>query len=445
MSNKTFIEDNPKYRFHVIQRLNKTFLFDEYYSRIAQIPSRTSTEHVLRKLYASPDEWDNLFPRSSKPIKPIIPVKPVLPNLDDLHLIVANTCNMKCIYCVTDKGNYGNGSRCGLMDEAVAKDAVSYFINELCAKPTAKIVFYGGEPLLNWKTIKEVMQYGERIAKKKNIRIKFGLTTNGTLFTPSIVRFLARSNVGGLITIDADDQEVHDGLRPLVGGGGTFQGIIKAIKHYPQLVKIFTPRATITSRNTELLRYAKYFHSLGFETGYFGPVLSLNPKLMIRPRHMRKVDHEFEKLLRWNISQMKKTGRVFDYGFRSIIDDIINVERTRFCFGGYDTITVTHDGDIYACEGLAYRQDFKLGNIYQGIDSERHLKFLNKPPASYISKYNNCWASNYLGECYHASYCRRNSTSALKTGCEWTKSLLENALVLYYEIQKSFDVIRKKL
>jgi sulfatase maturation enzyme AslB (radical SAM superfamily) len=437
-SNTFPAERDSKLRYHIIERLGKRFIFDDYFTRVAPIPRGVATKTILSNLVKAPDEWDRLLPQSSKPVFRQACSSLPTPVFRSLSLCISNSCNLNCNYCWT-KERFSKPRECGLMSEGMAKDAVDYFINELCATDEAFISFTGGETLLNWKTIQAVAIHAKKIAQRKKIKITFSINTNGTLFTSSIVKFLIKYKFEGIVTIDSDTQKVHDRLRPYVGGRGSFHTIIEAIKKHPSLVKIFVPRFTMTRHNTNILKYAQYFHSLGFSSVDFNIVLSRNKNIVIESKLLKKIDQEFEKLLHWNIEQMKRSGRILDLGFAGRIASLRRGITVECCFGGYNQICITHDGNIYPCIWYAHNPKYRIGTLSTGIDHDRQLRVLTSLQRPWTRGVRYTWSGYNIEGCpYFNDYFYKNDPNGKKIYLSIMQSQLENAIVLYYEIQKRF-------
>lgn len=161
--------------------------------------------------------------------------------ISDLVLMVEQGCNLKCLYCYGGEGEYNNK---GKMSFKVAKEAIDFLIKHCGTRKYISIVFFGGEPLLNLKLIKEIVAYIEELKKETDIQIAMNMTTNGTLLTEEIADYCLEKKIGIKISIDGP-KEINDRCRGYKDGAGSYQDVLKNT-HNLRNMGMVSARATIT-------------------------------------------------------------------------------------------------------------------------------------------------------------------------------------------------------
>ncbi len=325
-------------------------------------------------------------------------------NLKSLCLLVSQTCNMKCDYCFVDEGSYGKENR--LMTSKVAKDSIDFLIKNSKNK-NIEIDFFGGEPLLNWEVIKETIIYGLNESKKNNKNLRFSLTTNGTLLTDDKINFLNENKISLIISLDGP-KEVNDKFRKFKNGNGSFDFIYPKVNN---LIKKrdsgYYIRGTFTEETKSIFNSAKYLFENGFQNISLEPVVieEVNP-LKIKKESLKKIKKEYEKLGEYIFNERKKGNNLNFYHFLISLDEGPCLGKMSFgCGAGVEYLAVDSTGDLYPCHFLTEFDEFKMGNIYTGIDENLKKYFMNLNDLSKKPKCSNCWAK-YLcgGGCIAHSY-----------------------------------------
>jgi len=152
-----------------------------------------------------------------------------------IALLVAQECNMSCIYCYGQGGGYGGG---GMMSEETAFKAVDWLMENSKKAERVNVSFFGGEPLLNFTLIQKVVEYAKDAAHGKGKKVTFSITTNATLFTDEIISFMSREKIYPLVSFDGT-LETQNRQRPFKGGRGSYEtvraNIRKLLEVYPRL------------------------------------------------------------------------------------------------------------------------------------------------------------------------------------------------------------------
>ncbi len=350
-----------------------------------------------------------------------------------LCLNVAHECNLRCGYCFAGTGSFG-GER-GLMSPEVGKEAVKFLIENSGTRRNLEIDFFGGEPLLNPTTIKEVVYYGEEEAKRRRKDLRFTITTNGVLLDGKVSEFLSEHNIRAVLSLDGRP-EINDKMRHFPNGKGTYEFIMPNIKRFTTCYEelYYSVRGTYTRYNLDFAEDIRYLVGLGFNKVSVEPVVgSPTDEYALREEDLPRLEEEYEKLTRFYIESAQK-GRPFSF-FHFDIDldgGPCLPKRLSGCGAGNEYLSVTPKGDLYPCHQFIGREDFLLGNVFTGIkeshicDEFRRAYVYNKPKCA------ECWARFYCGGGCHANAHLTNGNifEPYELGCALMKKRLECALLI---------------
>jgi uncharacterized protein len=157
--------------------------------------------------------------------KPVMAGEPVI---KAMCLHAAHDCNLRCSYCFASTGDF-KGER-GLLDLETGKRALEFLIQHSGHRRNLEVDFFGGEPMMNFEVVRQLVQYGRELEKKHNKRFRFTITTNGLLLDDEALEYINREFVNVVISIDGRP-EVHDYLRKTRTGSGSYEHILpKAVK-----------------------------------------------------------------------------------------------------------------------------------------------------------------------------------------------------------------------
>ena len=195
------------------------------------------------------------------------------PVVKALCLHIAHDCNLGCKYCFAQEGEY-HGRR-AIMSYEVGKKALDLLVKESGSRKNLEVDFFGGEPLMNWEVVKQLVEYGRSLEEKYDKKFRFTLTTNGMLLDDEILEF-ANKEMGNLVLSIDGRKEVHDFMRPTRGGSGSYDKIvpkfIKAAESRNQMN--YYVRGTYTHYNTDFCEDVLHLADLGFEQISVEPVVA---------------------------------------------------------------------------------------------------------------------------------------------------------------------------
>ena len=348
-------------------------------------------------------------------------------------LHIAHACNLGCKYCFAGKGEY-----CGpaaLMSYQVGKDALDYLVKHSGNRHNLEVDFFGGEPLMNWDVVKDLVAYGRSIEKEHNKRFRFTLTTNGTLLNDDILEFANKEMSNLVLSIDGR-KEVHDNMRPFRDGRSSYDEILpkykKAAESRDQMN--YYVRGTYTHFNTDFAADVLHLADEGFQQISVEPVVAQPEEPYALTEEDIPVLLEQYDILADEMLKRRKEGRGFNF-FHFMIDlegGPCVYKRLSGCGAGCEYVSVTPWGDIYPCHQFVGQEDYKLGSIYDGIQKkDLQKKFhdcnvYSKPDCS------NCFARYYCsGGCMaNSQHFTGDIYGAYKVGCELQRKRIECAIML---------------
>ena len=325
------------------------------------------------------------------------------PRLYALSLAIAQKCNMGCSYCYADQGSFGGPSKNMTIESAIK--AINLLLQDCPEGGSVQLTFLGGEPLFNRKAIREAVDYAERKAKEKNIVVKFSITTNGTLLTEEDAEFFEAHAFAVTISLDGL-KEVHDSQRPMKGGKGSFDLIMKNIRpllEFQQNMQV-SARVTITAENTNLGEALDEFIRMGFHSVGFSPLLrSSNGKgemssesLTVMLENMIACGLNFEK----NVLAGKR------YPFLNMVNALKEISKGTHrpypCGAGAGYMGVSADEELFACHRFVNEDAGYMGDLDKGINKDTQNQWLASRHVHTQEPCSKCWA-RYLcgGGCHH--------------------------------------------
>ena len=350
-----------------------------------------------------------------------------------LCLHIAHDCNLACRYCFAEEGEY-HGRR-ALMSFETGKKALDFLIANSGNRRNLEVDFFGGEPLMNWQVVKDLVAYGREQEKIHNKNFRFTLTTNGVLLNDEIMEF-ANKEMGNVVLSIDGRKEVHDHMRPFRKGAGSYDLIVPKFQQFAESrhQDKYYVRGTFTHYNLDFSEDVLHLADLGFKQISVEPVVA-EPKepYAIREEDLPKLFEEYDKLAVEYIKR-KKEGRGFNF-FHFMID--LNqgpcvAKRLSGCGSGTEYLAVTPWGDFYPCHQFVGQEDFLMGNVDTGItrtDIRDEFKLCNVYAKE---KCRDCFARFYCsGGCAANSYNFHGTiTDAYEIGCEMQKKRIECAIMI---------------
>ncbi|WP_349946308.1 thioether cross-link-forming SCIFF peptide maturase [Lacrimispora sp. BS-2] len=350
-----------------------------------------------------------------------------------LCLHIAHDCNLACKYCFAEEGEY-HGRR-ALMSFEVGKKALDFLIANSGNRRNLEVDFFGGEPLMNWDVVKQLVEYGRKKEKEYNKNFRFTMTTNGVLLNDEIMEFCNREMSNVVLSLDGR-KEVNDNMRPFRNGKGSYELIVPKFQKFARLreTKDYYIRGTFTRHNMDFAKDVLEFADLGFTSMSIEPVVAQpEEEYAIREEDLPQILKEYDDLAVEYINRQKE-GKGFNF-FHFNID--LNqgpcvAKRLSGCGSGTEYLAVTPWGDFYPCHQFVGEEKFLLGNVDTGVtNSEIRDEF----------KLCNVYAKDKCRDCFARFYCSggcaANShnfhgsiTDAYDIGCEMQKKRIECAIMI---------------
>ena len=350
-----------------------------------------------------------------------------------LCLHIAHDCNLACQYCFAEEGEY-HGRR-ALMSFEVGKKALDFLIANSGNRRNLEVDFFGGEPLMNWEVVKQLVEYGRSKEKEYNKNFRFTMTTNGVLLNDEIMEYCNREMSNVVLSLDGR-KEVNDKMRPFRGGKGSYDLIVPKFRKFAEMRgdRDYYVRGTFTRHNLDFSKDVMEFADLGFRSMSIEPVVAApEEEYAIREEDLPQIMEEYDHLAEEYIKR-KKEGRGFNF-FHFNID--LNqgpcvAKRLSGCGSGTEYLAVTPWGDLYPCHQFVGQEEFLLGNVDTGVTNERIRDEFKLCNVYAKDKCRDCFARFYCsGGCAANSYNFHGSiTDAYDIGCAMQKKRIECAIML---------------
>ena len=350
-----------------------------------------------------------------------------------LCLHIAHDCNLACQYCFAEEGEY-HGRR-ALMSFEVGKKALDFLIANSGNRRNLEVDFFGGEPLMNWEVVKQLVEYGRSKEKEYNKNFRFTMTTNGVLLNDEIMEYCNREMSNVVLSLDGR-KEVNDKMRPFRGGKGSFDLIVPKFQKFAEMRgdRDYYVRGTFTRHNLDFSKDVMEFADLGFRSMSIEPVVAKpEEEYAIREEDLPQIMEEYDHLAEEYIKR-KKEGRGFNF-FHFNID--LNqgpcvAKRLSGCGSGTEYLAVTPWGDLYPCHQFVGQEEFLLGNVDTGVTNERIRDEFKLCNVYAKDKCRDCFARFYCsGGCAANSYNFHGSIiDAYDIGCAMQKKRIECAIMI---------------
>ena len=350
-----------------------------------------------------------------------------------LCLHVAHTCNLNCNYCFASQGKY-HGER-ALMSFEVGKRALDFLIENSGTRRNLEVDFFGGEPLMNWDVVKQLVAYAREQEKIHNKNFRFTLTTNGILIDDDVIEFSNKEMSNVVLSLDGR-KEVHDRLRKDYMGRGSYDTIVPKFKEFVERRgnKNYYMRGTFTHANTDFTNDILHMADMGFTELSMEPVVcSPDDDAALTNEDLPVLFEQYEILAKEMIER-KKQGKPFTF-YHYMLDlkhGPCIYKRISGCGSGTEYMAVTPTGALYPCHQFVGDEKYLLGNIYDGVTNKEIQDEFKLCNAYARKECDDCWAKLYCsGGCaansYHAS---GKITGIYEYGCELFKKRIECAVML---------------
>lgn len=350
-----------------------------------------------------------------------------------LCLHVAHTCNLNCSYCFASQGKY-QGDR-AVMSFEVGKQAFDFLIAKSGTRRNLEVDFFGGEPLMNFEVVKQLVAYARSIEKQHNKNFRFTLTTNGMLLDDEINEFLNKEMSNVVLSLDGR-KKVHDKYRVDYRGLGSYDTVVPKFQRLVEMRggKDYYVRGTFTHDNVDFTEDILHMADLGFTELSMEPVVcAADDPVALTEEDKPKIFEQYEKLA-FEMLKRKKQGNGFT--FYHYMLDLKNgpciYKRITGCGSGTEYMAVTPWGELFPCHQFVGDPKYSLGNIWDGVTNKSVQDEFRSCNAYARKECNDCWARLYCsGGCAANAYHATGSVNGVyEYGCELFKKRIECAVMM---------------
>ena len=350
-----------------------------------------------------------------------------------LCIHIAHTCNLNCAYCFASQGKY-QGER-AIMSLEVGKRALDFLIENSGSRHNLEVDFFGGEPLMNWDVVKEMVAYARSIEKEHNKNFRFTLTTNGLLIDDDVIEFANKEMSNVVLSLDGR-KEIHDRYRVDYAGNGSWERIVPKFQNLVEARggKNYYMRGTFTHANPDFLKDIQQMLDLGFSELSMEPVVcAADDPSALTEEDMAVVMDQYEKLAELML-QRDKEGKPFTF-YHYMIDltgGPCIYKRISGCGSGTEYMAVTPWGDLYPCHQFVGDEKFRLGDIWEGVTNTEIQQEFAACNVYAHPECRDCWARLYCsGGCAANAYHATGSVTGIyEQGCRLFRNRMECAIMV---------------
>jgi len=372
------------------------------------------------------------------PEQPLPTTRKVALEISTLELNIAQDCNLRCKYCCVKQGSFGATRR--RMSPEAALAAVDFLLNESKESETISFLFFGGEPLLNFPTVKSLVEYAQVEAGRRGKKAKFSLATNGTLFNQEIISFIKENEIEIQVSLDGN-RETHDEMRIFPNGRGSYSTISQWL---PRLLADYTEktilRATLTPQTADFVASFKYLRGWGASRVAVRHAVWTEAEFRLTDSDCERLKHSYSQLAQLYLEEALR-NEIWGKGafVRHIITLCTDHRRSRYCQAAMNMLGVSASGKLYPCADMAERKSCELGNVWEGVDWQKLNYWREKlGNVDRIPVCQNCWA-RYLcgGGCIsQALKINGDPWQPNPLECESEKHVIELSVWLYAELRR---------
>ena len=324
-----------------------------------------------------------------------------------IQLLMAEGCNLGCRYCYQWRN--GTNQRHTLMPWPIARDSVNHLVWRSGGRTDLQVTFFGGEPLLNYSMVRQVVGYCKSIEQFTDKKFTFELITNGTLLDKEVVDFIVEHEFLLFISLDGW-KEMHEYNRPSLTDKDMHETIVKNAlyaneqyeKHKLPRVKI---RANLTNKYHDSEKVAGYFHSLGFKLigiGAIEPLPHGNPSpASLTEDQMDELHEQSSQKVIDSLEKLKRGEKLDPYWAKMINKSQSKLSKRQFlgvtCGVARNTTIVDNRGNMYPCHRYAEMKQYSIGNVSTGLNRQKVMEYYRKINGHATENCHDCWIRDYCG------------------------------------------------
>ena len=350
-----------------------------------------------------------------------------------LCLHVAHTCNLTCDYCFASQGKY-HGDR-ALMSFEVGKQALDFLMDNSGTRHNLEVDFFGGEPLMNWDVVKQLVEYARSVEKERGKNFRFTLTTNGMLIDDDVIEFSNREMSNVVLSLDGR-KEINDLKRVDYSGNGSYDRIVPKFQKMVEARggKNYYMRGTFTHANPDFTNDVFHMADLGFKELSMEPVVCApgDPAALTK-EDLEIVKEQYEILAKDMIRRNKEGNPITFYHYMlDLTEGPCIYKRISGCGSGTEYMAVTPWGDLYPCHQFVGEEKFKLGDVWNGVTNNQLREEFRSCNAYARPDCADCWAKHYCsGGCAANAYHAAGSILGVyEDGCDLFRKRIECAIMM---------------
>ncbi len=433
LDNMCFAIDTNSGLVHVVDEVVYDLLTDESFKcrhKVEEIEKKYGKEATEEAIL----EINYLIVNNMLYTEDSSPVNKIKPAVKAMCLNMTHDCNLRCEYCFASQGSY-NGER-SYMSYETGKKAFDYLVKNSGTRRNLEVDFFGGEPLMNFETIKKLVSYGRSIEDKYNKHFRFTVTTNGVLLDDEKIDYINENMDNVVLSIDGR-KSTNDRMRKTVNKMGSYDIIVNNFKKFvaKRMDKDYFARGTFTAYNLDFSEDVRHMRDLGFDKISVEPVVA-NPeeKYALLEEHLEILKNEYEKLARLYLESQKEEGKKFQFFHFNIELDggPCIYKRSIGCGAGTEYVAVTPAGEFYPCHQFVGQEEFIIGNVDEGIVIEPIVSKFKNVSVNDKPVCKDCWAKYYCsGGCHANAYnFNHNFDVPYDVGCELEKKRIECSIYI---------------
>ena len=350
-----------------------------------------------------------------------------------LCLHVAHTCNLNCSYCFASQGKF-HGER-AIMSMETAKRAIDFLVENSGNHVNLEVDFFGGEPLLNWDVVKGTVAYARSIEKEHGKNFRFTLTTNGVGLNDEVMDFANREMHNVVLSLDGR-KETHDRLRKFVDGRGSYDVIVPKFQEFVKRRgdKEYYMRGTFTHDNVDFTKDLFHMVDLGFDRLSMEPVVcDPSEPYALTEEDLPKIYEQYEILAKYMLQKEKEGHPITFYHYMlDLTGGPCIYKRISGCGSGTEYFAVTPWGDLFPCHQFVGEEQFKMGDIWNGIQREDIRQDFKMCNVYAREECRDCWARLYCsGGCAaNAFHGTGDIRGVYEYGCDIFRKRMECAIMM---------------
>ncbi len=362
-------------------------------------------------------------------------------SLEDVVVHVSQRCNLRCVYCYATELNKING----IMSFDVADSVISRTLS-LSDKGLLSVKFLGGEPTLAWPVVKRLVDGYIKESDALGFRPpKFVMVTNGTKLTNEIIDYSLENDIFIWISLDGK-QEIHDELRPTLGGKGTYHQVTDSIQKLLD-AGVNIGVETVYTRNhydkgITTQHLIDHFLSLGIREIQISPTVGIWHGCDT----IEKIEHIstfFTESARLSIKSYRTNQPYLLRGIEFILRGYSShVKNQYICGAGKTFMAINFDGEAFPCY-LLESSETSYGFVNDGWNKSRYVaiqqRFFENVKDNHY-ECNECWANEICKSCLGTSFqISKNITKPPRWFCTFQKAIIESVLAEIASASESED------